>query len=162
MKKYAAIGILSFLVFVLLAIIFVLLWNFKANSSFLPQFIKEANSTILPSVTQKITTWQQELAMWPVRDFTPAAQQFQLYFNADTSELKEKNKYYQLTINKYDIYSIFCLKQTLNAFNVKYFLLKSTDSPEIFIDTDNKKLIEEIIIELKKYKINTEAKEIWL
>lgn len=57
---------------------------------------------------------------------------------------------------------MFCLRQTLNSFNVKYFLLKSGDSSEIFLDTGNEKLIDDIIKELKKYKINTEVKEIWL
>ncbi|EAK2540582.1 hypothetical protein ACR3T4_000286 [Campylobacter upsaliensis] len=160
MKKYALIGILSVLTLILLIVIFVLLWNFKSDSDFFPQFIKENNTT--KAVLDKTKTWQQELAMWPVKDFTPAAEQFRLYFDADTSELKEKNKYYQLIINKYDIYSMFCLRQTLDSFKVKYFLLKSVESPEIFLDTDNQKLIEEIINELKKYKINTQAKEIWL
>ncbi|EAH6259871.1 hypothetical protein HL733_000230 [Campylobacter upsaliensis] len=160
MKKYALIGILSVLTLILLIVIFVLLWNFKSDSDFFPQFIKENNTT--KAVLDKTKTWQQELAMWPVKDFTPAAEQFRLYFDADTSELKEKNKYYQLIINKYDIYSMFCLRQTLDSFKVKYFLLKSIESSEIFLDTDNQKLIEEIIKELKKYKINTQAKEIWL
>ena len=160
MKKYALIGILSVLTLILLIVIFVLLWNFKSDSDFFPQFIKENNTT--KAVLDKTKTWQQELAMWPVKDFTPAAEQFRLYFDANTSELKEKNKYYQLIINKYDIYSMFCLRQTLDSFKVKYFLLKSIESPEIFLDTDNQKLIEEIIKELKKYKINTQAKEIWL
>ncbi|EPU7281821.1 hypothetical protein ACVY5A_000018 [Campylobacter upsaliensis] len=160
MKKYALIGILSVLTLILLIVIFVLLWNFKSDSDFFPQFIKENNTT--KAVLDKTKTWQQELAMWPVKDFTPAAEQFRLYFDADTSEIKEKNKYYQLIINKYDIYSMFCLRQTLDSFKVKYFLLKSIESPEIFLDTDNQKLIEEIIKELKKYKINTQAKEIWL
>ncbi|MBS4240514.1 hypothetical protein CVU5213_02025 [Campylobacter vulpis] len=160
MKKYALIGILSVLTLILLIVVFILLWNFKSDSDFFPQFIKENNAT--NAVLDKTKTWQQELAMWPVKDFTPAAEQFRLYFDADTSELKEKNKYYQLIINKYDIYSMFCLRQTLDSFKVKYFLLKSVESPEIFLDTDNQKLIEEIINELKKYKINTQAKEIWL
>lgn len=160
MKKYALIGILSVLTLLLLIVVFVLLWNFKSDSDFFPQFIKENNTT--KAVLNKTKTWQQELAMWPVKDFTPAAEQFRLYFDADTSELKEKNKYYQLIISKYDIYSMFCLRQTLDSFKVKYFLLKSVESPEIFLDTDNQKLIEEIIKELKKYKINTQAKEIWL
>lgn len=104
----------------------------------------------------------RRISKWPTRDFTPAAEKFTLYFDADTSELKEKNKYYQLIVGKYDIYSMFCLRQTLNSFNVKYFLLKSGHSPEIFLDTGNEKLIDDIIKELKKYKINTEVKEIWL
>ncbi|HEC1284992.1 TPA: hypothetical protein RY080_001766, partial [Campylobacter upsaliensis] len=118
MKKYALIGILSVLTLILLIVIFVLLWNFKSDSDFFPQFIKENNTT--KAVLDKTKTWQQELAMWPVKDFTPAAEQFRLYFDADTSELKEKNKYYQLIINKYDIYSMFCLRQTLDSFKVKY------------------------------------------
>ncbi|TKX31002.1 hypothetical protein [Campylobacter estrildidarum] len=164
MKKYITLGILSSLLLVLLIVVFVLLWKFKINSDFIPEFAKEEN--IKQENTQKQSkndlTWQEELAKWPSKDFTPAAEQFSLYFDVDTSELKEKNKYYQLVVDKYDIYSVFCLKQTLNSFGVKYFLLKSSDSPEIFLDTDNKDLIDSIIKELKKYKIHTEAKEIWL
>lgn len=48
---------------------------------------------------------------------------------------------------------MFCLRQTLNSFNVKYFLLKSGESPEIFLDTGNKNLIDDIIKELKNIKL---------
>lgn len=160
MKKYALIGILSVLALFLIFIVFYLLWKFRADSLSFPQLVKEHNTTL---ITPKLeNSWQQEFASLPNRDFTPAAEQFTLHFEADTSDLKEKSKYFQLIINKYDIYSMFCLKQTLNSFNVKYFLLKTAQSPEIFLDTDNKKLIQDIINELKKYKIHTEIKEIWL
>jgi len=160
MKKYALIGILSVLALFLIFIVFYLLWKFRADSLSFPQLVKEHNTTL---ITPKLeNSWQQEFASLPNRDFTPAAEQFTLHFEADTSDLKEKSKYFQLIINKYDIYSMFCLKQTLNSFNVKYFLLKTAQSSEIFLDTDNKKLIQDIINELKKYKIHTEIKEIWL
>lgn len=173
MRQYFSVGILGILLFVLCAIVFYLLWSFRANSDFIPEFAKEIPNT--QSISQKKEpqrTWEQELTEWPKRDFTPAAEQFALHFDADTSELKEKTKYYQLIINKYDIYSLFCLRQVLNSFEVKYFLLRSRESPEIFIDTDenpeifvnteNGNLIKDIIEELKKYKINTQAREIWL
>lgn len=162
MKKYITISILGILLLILLVVVFILLWKFKANSDFIPKFAKEANVNQNIEKPMQEPTWQEELAKWPTKDFTPAAEQFTLYFDADTSELKEKSKYYQLVVNKYDVYSMFCLRQTLNSFNVKYFLLKSSESPEIFLDTNNKNLIDDIIKELKKYKINTEAKEIWL
>ncbi len=162
MKKYITISILGILLLILLVVVFILLWKFKANSDFIPKFVKEANVNQNIEKPMQEPTWQEELAKWPTKDFTPAAEQFTLYFDADTSELKEKSKYYQLVVNKYDVYSMFCLRQTLNSFNVKYFLLKSSESPEIFLDTNNKNLIDDIIKELKKYKINTEAKEIWL
>ncbi|EAH6444618.1 hypothetical protein GL532_05175 [Campylobacter jejuni] len=162
MKKYITISILSILLLILLAVVFTLLWQFKANVNFIPQFAKDTNTQPSIQTQNQDLSWQEELAKWPTRDFTPAAEKFTLYFDADTSELKEKNKYYQLIVGKYDIYSMFCLRQTLISFNVKYFLLKSGDSPEIFLDTGNEKLIDDIIKELKKYKINTEVKEIWL
>ncbi|EAH6205611.1 hypothetical protein K1320_000794 [Campylobacter jejuni] len=162
MKKYITISILSILLLILLAVVFTLLWQFKANVNFIPQFAKDTNTQPSIQTQNQDLSWQEELAKWPTRDFTPAAEKFTLYFDADTSELKEKNKYYQLIVGKYDIYSMFCLRQTLNSFNVKYFLLKSGDNPEIFLDTGNEKLIDDIIKELKKYKINTEVKEIWL
>lgn len=60
MKKYALIGILSVLTLILLIVVFVLLWNFKSDSNFLPQFIKEHNAT--ETILNKTKTWQQELA----------------------------------------------------------------------------------------------------
>ncbi|AXP08582.1 hypothetical protein N4T57_04585 [Campylobacter hepaticus] len=164
MKKYVIISILSTLLLILLTIVFLLLWKFKVNANFTPKFAKDINTqqNAPNKNTNQNLSWQEELAKWPVRDFTPAAEKFTLYFNADTSELKEKSKYYQLVIGKYDIYSMFCLRQTLNSFHVKYFLLNSGSSPEIFLDTGNEKLINDIIQELKKYKINTQIKEIWL
>lgn len=162
MKKYATIGILGVLFFALLFVVFYLLWAFRIDFNALPHFVHEEHNLTLDLSDKGPISWQDELAKWPKRDFTPAAEQYSLYFDADTSELKEKNKYFQLVISKYDIYSMFCLRQILNSFNVKYFLLKSGESPEIFLDTGNKGLIEDIIKELKKYKINTQVKEIWL
>ena len=78
------------------------------------------------------------------------------------SELKEKSKFYQLIINKNSIYSMFCLKQVLNSFDVKYFLLRSGKNQEIFLDTNNKNLLENKVKELKKYNISTQVQEIWL
>ncbi|MBZ7936198.1 hypothetical protein H2279_06125 [Campylobacter sp. B0100352/1] len=163
MKKYLTIGILSILLLSLFVVVLVLISKFKANSDFIPEFAH--NVSIEKEGQQKNNedfTWQEELAKWPSKNFTPAAEQFNLYVDVDTSDLKEKSKYYQLIVDKNDIYSVFCLKQTLKSFDVKYFLLKSSGSPEIFLDTDNKELIDEIIKELKKYKISTQAKEIWL
>ncbi|TEY33911.1 hypothetical protein ELQ27_05600, partial [Campylobacter sp. CH185] len=105
MKKYITISILSILLLILLAVVFTLLWQFKANVNFIPQFAKDTNTQPSIQAQNQDLSWQEELAKWPTRDFTPAAEKFTLYFDADTSELKEKNKYYQLIVGKYDIYS---------------------------------------------------------
>lgn len=162
-KKYLTISILSVLFLSLLIVVLILIYKFKANSNFIPEIVHNANiEKDNKQNNNKNFTWQEELAKWPSKNFTPAAEQFNFYIDVDTSDLKEKSKYYQLIIDKNDIYSVFCLKQTLKSFDVKYFLLKSSGSPEIFLDTGNKEFIDEIIKELKKYKINAQAKEIWL
>ncbi|EOI1815395.1 hypothetical protein ACMGYH_000384, partial [Campylobacter jejuni] len=44
MKKYITISILSILLLILLAVVFTLLWQFKANVNFIPQFAKDTNT----------------------------------------------------------------------------------------------------------------------
>lgn len=161
MKKYTLIGTLGTLVCVLLLVVFYLLWRFNTYSGVLPQFVvDDTNQSV--KVDGRELTWQEELAHWPTVDFTPAAESFSLRFDVDTSEFREKTKYFQLVINRNDVYSMFCLRRVLDSSNVKYFLLKSGENPEIFLDTGNKKIIEDITKKLKMYKINTEVKEMWL
>ena len=94
MKKYTLVAILSALVLTLLVVIFYLLWNFNSHSNTLPQFATDNDTNQSIVIDDKELTWQEELAQWPKRDFIPATEKFSLYFDADTSELKEKNKYY--------------------------------------------------------------------
>lgn len=161
MIRYFLYGIFFSLIAVLLLITFSLIWGYKSTSAFIPQFIKEPFfvDNIKKSVNQ---TWEYEFAKINIKDYTPAVENFSLHFELDISELKEKSKFYQLIINKNSIYSMFCLKQVLNSFDVKYFLLRSGKNQEIFLDTNNKNLLENIVKELKKYNISTQVQEIWL
>lgn len=161
MKKYTLVGILGALILVLLLVVFYLLWQFHAYSGVLPHFVvDDTNQSV--KIGDKELTWQEELAQWPTANFTPAAESFSLHFDADTSELKEKSRYFQIVINKNDVYSMFCLRRVLDSSGVKYFLLKSGEDPEVFLDTGNERVIEGIIEALKRQKISIKVKEIWL
>lgn len=74
MKKYITISILSILLLILLAVVFTLLWQFKANVNFIPQFAKDTNTQPSIQTQNQDLSWQEELAKWPTRDFTPAAE----------------------------------------------------------------------------------------
>lgn len=162
-RKYTLIGLLSSFLLILLAVLFILIWEFRKDTDLIPQFIKDEPTENIPLFNpDENLTWQEELAKWPVRNYSPAAEEFNMYFDADTSTLREKKKYFQLIIDENDVYSMFCLRQTLNSFKIKYFLLNSGKSPEIFLDTNDSNLLEDIINELKKYQINTQVKEVWL
>lgn len=106
--------------------------------------------------------WAQKLLKKPLPDYTPAAQRFAMSFEVDKAPLAPKNKYFQLFISKHDVYSIFCLKQTLNASKVRYNLTLTPQSAEIFLDTNEQKSVENIIQSLKKHDINANFAEVWL
>ena len=83
-------------------------------------------------------------------------------FSVDASMFRPKNKYYQLSIDKNDVYSMFCLKQTLNSYQIKYALTHTRESTDIFLETDKQALVDEIIARLKHYEINAKFTEVWL
>ncbi len=107
-------------------------------------------------------TWQDRFLKMTSRDYSPAVESFSMFFDLDTSFLQEKTKFYQLILDKNDIYSLFCLKQTLNSFDLKYSITRAGDKTDVFLDTDNKFLLEQIQKALLVYDINTQIKEIWL
>ena len=110
----------------------------------------------------KEPTWQERLSGMKSKDYTPAAERFSMMFDIDTSMLHPKSKYYQLIIDKNDMYSLFCLKQTLNSYQVKYALTRTSEGTEIFLETDKQILIDDIITRLKTYEINAKFEEVWL
>lgn len=162
MKQYSFFAVLASL-FVLL--VGTLIYVFTMGGGDLQNFanIEQTDDSIqIRKADSKLPTWQSDLANLNTRDYAPAAEFFTMHFNPDTSALQPKSKYYQLIIDKNDIYSLFCLKQTLNFFEVKYSLTHNGEETEIFLDTDNKTLLEEIKKRLLVYDIHTQTKEIWL
>ena len=130
------------------------------------------NSEISPSVDDKIpqqldlneskSIWQDKFLRMKPKNYSPAAEQFSMSFNVDTSILREKSKYYQLIIDKNDAYSMFCLKQTLNSFKIKYSLTRTSEVTDNFLETDKQAIIQEIVQKLKIYDINAKFEEVWL
>ena len=67
-----------------------------------------------------------------------------------------------IIIDKNDAYSMFCLKQTLNSFKIKYSLTRTSEVTDIFLETDKQAIIQEIVQKLKIYDINAKFEEVWL
>lgn len=76
--------------------------------------------------------------------------------------LREKSRYFQLSIDKNDMYSLFCLKQTLNSFKIRYSLTRTDRALEIFLDTNEEQVMQDIVKKLKNYDINAKFTEVWL
>ena len=152
MKKY--------IFFFVLAVLF---FGFLGSVMYLP-FLRSTNEPLAQEVDdeEKEPTWQERLALMSPKDYTPAGERFSMVFGVDTSMFRPKSKYYQLIIDKHDVYSMFCLKQTLNSYEIKYALTHTSEGTDIFLETDKQVLIDEIIMRLKRYEINAKFEEVWL
>ncbi|NDJ27003.1 hypothetical protein DMB95_02800 [Campylobacter sp. MIT 12-8780] len=161
MKKYSFFAVLAVLFLGLLVAIFSL---FFSENDIVPNFddLQEESKAQVSIQEQNNQTWQDRFANLSPKNYTPAVEQFSMVFTPDTSQYQPKSKFFQLIVDKNDVYSLFCLKQTLNFFKVKYSLTSTGTNTEIFLDTDNQNLLKDIQARLKIYDINTQIKEIWL
>ncbi|WP_297192067.1 hypothetical protein [uncultured Campylobacter sp.] len=163
MKRYAFFSVLLFLFLLLFSsIVYVFYVSRLEVPVFQSIFDENTDENTSQVVLRKLNTWQDKFLSIKPKDYSPAVETFSMLFDVDTSALQEKSKFYQLIIDKNDIYSLFCLKQTLNSFDIKYSIIRNLDGTDIFLDTDNKILLEQIQKALLVYDINTQLKEIWL
>lgn len=163
MKRYIFFSVLFVFFVALVAVVFYVFFATQTDKVPISKSIFDDNDTELAEpVAQNSKAWQDRFLSIKTKNYSPAVENFSMVFDVDTTALQPKSKFYQLIIDKNDIYSVFCLKQTLNSFDVKYSLTRSKDEAEIFLDTDNKLILEAIQKALTVYNINTQVKEIWL
>lgn len=162
MKKYLFFFVLVVLFFGFLGSIMHIVFDTTKEMQPNLQMIKDDNDVEKQQNEYKEPSWQERLSGMKPKDYTPAAERFTMVFDIDTSMLRPKSKYYQLIIDKNDMYSLFCLKQTLNTYQIKYALTHTTEVTEIFLETDKQTLIDDIITRLKTYEINAKFEEVWL
>ncbi|MCR4942668.1 MAG: hypothetical protein K5978_07760 [Campylobacter sp.] len=110
------------------------------------------------STKQENKTWLKSLAKLGKKDYI-------LPVNEIHIEYKRKNTNtgktaYELRINKNDVYSMFCLTQVLNKSNVDFTIIKDSVKSQIFLNTQDSELLQKIILELRKYNINSSVTEV--
>ncbi|AJC85117.1 hypothetical protein FPD46_05495 [Campylobacter peloridis] len=159
MKKYTLYGILGFLSLVLIIAFIFMVRYVKIEELPISQNIKYSFDEIKKELPQ---TWQDKFSNLKINDFSPAANEFYMSFNMDDTIVKPKQKFYILDIDKNDVYSMFCLKQTLHSFLIKYTLTQSKNEVLIYLDTNNEKVLNTLVDKLKIYNINAKLKEVWL
>ncbi|TXE89088.1 hypothetical protein FPD38_02180 [Campylobacter volucris] len=159
MKTYTLYGILGFLSLILLITFIFMVRYVDIGDLRISQNAKYSFDQLKKELPQ---TWQNKLSELKMNDYYPAANEFYMNFNMDDSVVKPKQKFYLLDVNKNDMYSMFCLKQILQAFFVKYTLTQSKNEVKIYLDTDNEKVLKTLIEQLKIYDINAKLKEVWL
>ena len=149
------------LLFVMLGLVGVYLVKFASvNFSQIP----ENNITNERNITKNTAgseTWINELATMKKKDYVLPVNEIFIEYNRPKIE-KPKITAYELLIDKNDIYSMFCLMQTLRNSEVDFTVVKDGAKSQIFLNTQDSKLLQNIILQLRVYDIHSSVREVKL
>ena len=149
------------LLFVILGLIGVYLVKF-ASVNF--SQTTEKNITSEQNITKNIAgseNWINELATIKKKDYVLPVNEIFIEYNRPKIE-KPKITAYELLIDKNDIYSMFCLMQTLRSSEVDFTVVKDGAKSQIFLNTQDSKLLQNIILQLRVYDIHSSVREVKL
>lgn len=88
--------------------------------------------------------------------------QYKESLNAPKENVLPKKEFFTLIVNRGDRYSLYCIKQTLNAFSYPYSVVKEKNITSVFVDSEDEKNLHEIAKKLKDYDIKSTIKKVWL
>ena len=149
------------LLFVMLGLVGVYLVKF-ASVNF--SQTTEKNMTNEQNITKNTAgseNWINELATIKKKDYVLPVNEIFIEYNRPKIE-KPKITAYELMIDKNDIYSMFCLMQTLRSSEVDFTVVKDGAKSQIFLNTQDSKLLQNIILQLRVYDIHSSVREVKL
>ena len=149
------------LLFVILGLVGVYLVKF-ASVNF--SQTTEKNITNEQNITKNTAgseNWINELATIKKKDYVLPVNEIFIEYNRPKIE-KPKITAYELMIDKNDIYSMFCLMQTLRSSEVDFTVVKDGAKSQIFLNTQDSRLLQNIILQLRVYDIHSSVREVKL
>ena len=149
------------LLFVMLGLVGVYLVKF-ASVNF--SQTTEKNITSEQNITKNTAgseNWINELATIKKKDYVLPVNEIFIEYNRPKIE-KPKITAYELLIDKNDIYSMFCLMQTLRNSEVDFTVVRDGAKSQIFLNTQDSRLLQNIILKLRVYDIHSSVREVKL
>lgn len=149
------------LLFVMLGLVGVYLVKF-ASVNF--SQTTEKNMTNEQNITKNTAgseNWINELATIKKKDYVLPVNEIFIEYNRPKIE-KPKITAYELMIDKNDIYSMFCLMQTLRNSEVDFTVVRDGAKGQIFLNTQDSRLLQNIILQLRVYDIHSSVREVKL
>ena len=149
------------LLFVILGLVGVYLVKFASvNFSQIPENNKTNEQNITKN-TAGSENWINELATIKKKDYVLPVNEIFIEYNRPKIE-KPKITAYELLIDKNDIYSMFCLMQTLRNSEVDFTVVRDGAKSQIFLNTQDSRLLQNIILQLRVYDIHSSVREVKL
>ena len=124
----------------------------------------EKNITSEQNITKNTAgseNWINELATIKKKDYILPVNEIFIEYNRPKIE-KPKITAYELMIDKNDIYSMFCLMQTLRNSEVDFTVVRDGAKSQIFLNTQDSRLLQNIILQLRVYDIHSSVREVKL
>ena len=124
----------------------------------------EKNMTNEQNITKSTAgseNWINELATIKKKDYVLPVNEIFIEYNRPKIE-KPKITAYELMIDKNDIYSMFCLMQTLRNSEVDFTVVRDGAKSQIFLNTQDSRLLQNIILQLRVYDIHSSVREVKL
>jgi len=78
----------------------------------------------------------------------------EIFVEVDLKEIPKKTKIYQLKAGDLDPYQLFCLKEVLKQYKLKYMFEQKKDEMRLVIYSENLSQLKNIVKTLKNYAIN--------
>jgi hypothetical protein len=135
-----------------------------SEEEYLP-FENEVNQKVDEKALDKIKFWVKEMAnlkpksySYPVNDIF-----IEVEFLNNVSNSLSSEKIYKLTVQKRDDTALFSVLQTLSDKNINYTIINDDKQFVIYlvyISSENRKLLKDIVRELKTYGINSKITEV--
>ena len=149
------------LLFVILGLVGIYLVKFASvNFSQIPEN-NITNEQNISKNTAGSENWINELATIKKKDYVLPVNEIFIEYNRPKIE-KPKITAYELLIDKNDIYSMFCLMQTLRNSEVDFTVVRDGAKSQIFLNTQDSKLLQNIILQLRVYDIHSSVREVKL
>lgn len=154
------------LIFAILAVVVIVilanLIHFASDIADVRQILNLPSKTNTEQNTKE-QHWTDKMAKISSSDYNMPINELYLEFKfADRKPIREKEKVYKLEFDKTDEYSLFCITQTLRDIKIPYMVQKNKASSSIHINTNNINEVNDLVLKLKEYNIQSNIKEVWL
>ena len=157
MKKVVLISIFGILtLFVFFVIIRVLIYANSIDPTFEQVDLDKPESYEMKDFGSK---WAKDLAQVKQREHSSVVND--LYISSNLVKVVlDSQRVYQLSIDKADRYSLFCIDRILKTKEVNYSLTKDSKQTKLYVISKDRSKLKTIVEELKNYEINSKIKEV--
>lgn len=143
-----------------LVIVFIALVRF-ANQTTARAVAVTPSEKQTPQPMIQASSWAQKMAQAASLDYHFPVNE--LFIKLELQEAKPpKEHIFQLVIERSDLYSHFCIMQTLQTFPFAYSVVKDRQGNVIYVNAQQKEMLQGVVERLKEYDIESIVKEAWL